>query len=388
MKKILDYEEMNDLLLSLDKSIIEKCEPIGYSNFGYPIDHYKYGHGDNHVIITAGTHGAELITNVFVVRFMEMLSKKEINIDSDLYTIHFVPFVNPEGTKIVTTAIRSLIPRDISEDQEQTYCLAYYRNAYIEGEYSKQGDKDIKLHQWMFRHATPDLIGGELGKSVFNIINKYNLPKGVMINWSSNGRGVDLNSNIELGEFVDQVSNGEVIYDTLHMNTLRRDLPGPKGRPFYEVKGDIEPENEALFKFYNEINDNHNLIGSFIYHSCGNLVYYLGDENKKNPWNENYGKKEIENTLYVASKYAEITNYKLDGTEPYTTMDTKLKTFFPVTLLVELGGVRATPLSQFMDLDIPGSGDGFKNIYSKVINDNAKAIIETIPYMLEINKTS
>ena len=33
MKKILDYEEMNELLSSLDSNIIEKCEPIGYSNF-------------------------------------------------------------------------------------------------------------------------------------------------------------------------------------------------------------------------------------------------------------------------------------------------------------------------------------------------------------------
>lgn len=386
MKKVLDYEEMNEILSSLDKNIIEKCEPIGYTNFGYPIDHYKYGHGDNHVIITAGTHGAELISNVFVIRFMEKLSKKEVTIDSNIYTIHFIPFVNPEGTKIVTTAIRSLIPKDVSEDQEQTYLLTYYRNCHIERTYSKKyGGKDTKLQQWMFRYADSSLIEGDLGRSVSELINKYNLPKGVMINWSSNGRGVDLNSNIELGSFVDRVFSGEKIYASGYLSNLRRDLPGPIGRPFYEKKGDIEPENKALFDFYNNINNKYNLIGSFIYHSCGNIVYYLSGAEGKNPWKEDFGDKDIKNNLYIASKYAEVSKYKLDDTEPYTTMDTKLKTLFPVTILVELGGVSGNPLSQFMDIDLSGSSEDFRYVYSKIIKNNTEAIIKTIPFMLAIN---
>ena len=112
MKKILDFEEMQELLDSFDKDIIVKHEPIGFSNFGMPIDHYSYGHGDYHLIITGGTHASELITNIFVIRFMEKLSNKEINIDPDIYTLDFIPFVNPEGTVVVTSAIRSLIKRD------------------------------------------------------------------------------------------------------------------------------------------------------------------------------------------------------------------------------------------------------------------------------------
>ena len=148
MKKILDYDEMKELLDSLDNNIIKKEEPIGFSNFGYPIDHYTYGNGEYHMIITSGTHSSELITNIFVIRFMEKLSLKEIYIDPNKYTIHFIPFVNPEGTIIVTKAIRSLIGKNISWDAEQTYCLTFYRNCRIEGIYSNSLENhDVKLEQ-------------------------------------------------------------------------------------------------------------------------------------------------------------------------------------------------------------------------------------------------
>ena len=384
MKRLLDFEEMNDLLSSLDN--IKKCEPIGFTNFGYPIDHYSYGNGENHVIITGGTHSSELISNIFVIRFMEKLSKGEISIDTDLYTLDFIPIVNPEGTIIVTKAIRSLIPRDISDDVLETYLLTFYRNSYIEGDYAnKYGDKDIKLQEWMFRYSSPSDLDGDLGKSVSNLFEKYNLPRGCMINWSSNGRGVDLNSNIECGKFLDRVKNGEEVYAGLHLNTIRRNLPGPTGCPYFDTPGEIEPENKALIDFYYSIKNNYNLIGSFIYHSCGNIVYYLSLA-EGNPWKKDFGKDDIEKNYLVASRYADISGYKIDGMDIYTTMDSKLKTLFPVSLLIELGSVRGHPLSQFMDLEIEGSDEDFKNVYSRIIEDNTKAILETIPLMLEISK--
>ena len=387
MGKILDYDEMNDILDGLDSKIIKKKKPIGYTYFGYPIDHFVYGHGKYHVIITGGTHSSELISNVFVIRFMEKLCNKEINIDKNLYTIHFIPIVNPEGTIIVTSAIRSLIPRNISDEEEQTYCLAYYRNSYIEGNYvNKYGDRDYKLQQMMFRHATPDILDDrhKVLKDYLNKLFKENdLPIGCMINWSSNGRGVDLNSNIENSSLISRVENGEEIYASLHLNNIRRDKLGPLGCPYFSKKGEIEKENEALLNFYSKIKTEYNLIGSFIYHSCGDIVYYLGEAKKKNPW-VNLTKEDKEKNYKVAKVYANKTGYKLDGLEIYTTMDSKLKSLFPVTLLIELGGVRATPLSQFMDLDLEGSSDEFKMVYSKIINDNILAIIDTLPVMLDL----
>ena len=383
MGKILDYDEMNDILNSFDSNVIKKEKPIGYTYFGYPIDHFVYGHGKYHVIITGGTHSSELISNVFVIRFMEKLCNKEIDIDDDLYTIHFIPIVNPEGTIIVTSAIRSLIPRNVSDEEEQTYFLTYYRNSYIEGEYAnKYGDRNYKLQQMMFRHATPDILSDKQLKDYLRkLFKENNLPKGCMINWSSNGRGVDLNSNIESSSFIDRVESGEKIYANFHLNNIRRDKLGPLGCPYLK-KGEIEKENEALLKFYEKIKNNYDYIGSFIYHSCGNIVYYLGSNKKENPWVQ-LNLKDIENNYNVAKVYADKIGYKLDGLEIYTTMDSKLKSLFPVTLLVELGGVRATPLSQFMDNDI-GPSLEFKRVYSNIINDNALAITETLPVMVKI----
>ena len=384
MGKILDYDEMNDILDSLNENVIKKEKPIGYTYFGYPINHYVYGHGQYHVIITGGTHSAELISNVFVIRFMEKLSKREVEIDENLYTIHFIPIVNPEGTIIVTSAIRSLIPRNISLEEEQTYFLTYYRNSYIEGDYAnKYGDRDLKLQQMMFKHATPLILDDkhkELKQYLIEILKKNDLPIGCMINWSSNGRGVDLNSNIESSSFIERVSNGEEIYANLHLNNIRRDKLGPLGCPYFK-KGEIEKENIALLDFYKEIKIKYKYIGSFIYHSCGNIVYYLGEAEKKNPW-INLTDEIKEKDYGVARIYSDVTDYKTDGFEIYTTMDSKLKSLFPVTLLIELGGVRATPLSQFMDFDIGGSSD-FKNVYSRIIDDNTKAILVTLPVMRE-----
>ena len=384
MKRILDYEEMNNILSSLKN--IKKNKPIGYTTFGYPIDHYSYGTGENHVIITAGTHASELITNVFVIRFMEKLDKGEISIDTEKYTLDFIPILNPEGTIIVTSTIRSLIPRDMSENEEQTYLLTYYRNCYIEDKYTeKYNDRNDKISSLMFRYADPLNIKGELGKNVDNIIKKYNLPKGCTINWASNGRGIDLNSNIECGEIVEKVKKGEIIYNKLHLNNIKRNVPGPVGCPFNKP-GEIEPENQALLDFYEEINTKYNLIGSLIYHSCGNIVFYLGNNKEKNPWKNDFNEKEIDKNYRCAKAYAEKSNYKTFTEEKYTTMDSKLKTLYPVTLLIELGSVRATPLSQFLDIDLPGSSEDFKYVYTKIIETNTKAILRTIDEMYKINK--
>lgn len=385
MKKILDYEEMVDLLNSLDKKVIKEEKPIGYTSFNFPIRHYSYGHGNNHVIITGGTHSAELISNIFVIRFMEKLSNKEISIDKDIYTLDFIPFVNPEGTEIVTKTIRTLMPRDMNEEEVQTYCLTYYRNSYIEGKYATEfNDKGVKLQQEMFRYATPDIIENEgLRNSLKKIIEINHLPKGCMINWSSNGRGVDLNSNIKFSEFIDRVQSDEKVYAPLHLNTIRRDLLGPVGCPFYNSKGEIEAENKALLNFYEDIKNKYNLIGSFIYHSCGDIVYYLGQTTSDNPWID-FTKEMEEKNYQIALKYAGLCGYKAYGREAYTTMDSKIKSLYPVTLLIELGGVRATPLSQFMDLNLSGSNEKFKNVYTKIIKENTKALLETIPLMLQI----
>ena len=242
----------------------------------------------------------------------------------------------------------------------------------------------MKLEQWMFRYATPDCIDdkySDLKNSLKKLFKENDLPIGCMINWSSNGRGVDLNSNLKESSFIERVKSGEEIYAHNHLSNIRRDKLGPLGCPYYSNSGEIEPENKALLEFYEKINKEHKLIGSIIYHSCGDIVTYIDDMSLKNPFVDNYGEKEMKANRELALKYADITGYKLDPHEPYTTVDSYIKTIYPVTLLIELGSVTATPLSQFMDLDLPGSGEGFKHVYTKIIENNTKAILGLLPLM-------
>lgn len=161
MKKILDYEEMLDLLDSLNPDIIKKEGAIGKSEFGEDILSYSYGQGDNHVILTAGTHSSELIGNIFLLRFMKRLSDRETEVDKK-FTLHFIPIVNPDGTIINTSAIRTVIPRDVSEIEEQMSCLQFYLNSVMDDNNALKGNKENKIIHKMFQYATPLCISDKL----------------------------------------------------------------------------------------------------------------------------------------------------------------------------------------------------------------------------------
>ena len=367
MGKILDYDEMNEILDGFDNKVIKKEKPIGYTYFGYPIDHYVYGHGKYHVIITGGTHSAELISNVFVIRFMEKLSKGEIKIDEN-YTLHFIPIVNPEGTIILTSALRTVIPRTCTPFYEELTCLQYYMNSRLEDEYAlKKEDHGNKLQMQMFRYADVNCIDPkhkELRKSVQKMITS--LPEGVMIAWSSNGVGVDLNANIEHPRYEEEVLKKIPVYHELRLTQISKTTPGPVGCPFRGDAFSLEPENQALLNFYHALMQTEKVVGSLIYHACGNQIVYL---------DEKYGisKEEAEYNRKIALAYQEMTKYDVLVQSRPTTMDYILKTKLPGTILIELGDIRSTPLSQFISC--------IHSVYDHILEDNQKAIVKTIHTM-------
>ncbi len=390
MSKILDYEQMLEMLSKLNSNIIKEENPIGNSNFGEPIRHYSYGHGKYHVILTAGTHSSELITNVFLLRFMEKLSNKEISLDGNLFTLHFFPILNPEGTIIVTSAIRTLISRESDDFFEQLACLNYYLNSRND-DYNaiKNGDASDKLIHLTFKNSTFSCIEEKYEKlrnSMQNLLK--DLPEGIMINWSSNGIGVDLNSNIECGEYVEKYKNNDIYYGGLRLNQINRFKLGPFGCPFKTKQYSIEPENEAILNFYNNLIKNNIVVGSFIFHSCGGEVHYLDYMKEKNYWNENFGTHDILYNRKIANKYADVANYKLYKPTTYTTFCSKLRCLLPGTIVVEIGEVRSNPLSQFIDMNFAeyennASGEMAKltHHYSNTIEKNTRAVVETINYM-------
>lgn len=298
-------------------------------------------------------------------------------IDRNEYTLHFLPILNPEGTIIVTSAIRSLIKRDSSDLDEQLFCIQYYMNSKLEDNLAiEKNDYDIKTQNWMFRYADANCIDynhSDLRDNVDKIIKKHQLPKGVLISWNSNGNGIDLNANIECGEYIDKFIANEEMPASLRQNTILKNLPGPTGCPSKKVPIEIEPENIATLNFYNELIEKEKVIGSIIYHSCGGIVYYLDELKENNPWVKDYGNKEFSFNKSVALKYAEISKYKVEYHKRITTMDAKLKSYLPGTLLVELSKIRANPLSQFIDMP--------NQMYTETILDNLRAIKPTIEEM-------
>ena len=130
---ILDYEQVLEKLEKLLKESngkIQKQENLATTKFGLPIEYYTIGHGKKDFVITGAMHGSEIITTDFVLKLMEEMTKqngrfKNINLE-DEYTFHFIPMLCPEGYLITTSAVRTRIPRDMSQDDAEKICKEYY----------------------------------------------------------------------------------------------------------------------------------------------------------------------------------------------------------------------------------------------------------------------
>lgn len=372
MGKILDYNQMLETLKRCDQGEVKRAQPIGVTRFGYPLEHYVYGHGEEHVIITAGTHATELIGNCFLLHFMEQLSQGKIHLDKEKYTIHFLPILNPEGTIIVTSAIRKLIPTEMSEVTEQFYCTTYYGNCKMDQEL------DTHMHLDMFSNVTIDDIDDThmgLKQHLKRLDDLYHYPKGFMIEWTANGSGIDLNANVESTRYLKETLNGEEVFASGRRKQFCMTYPGPYGCPTLGKEFQLEPENRALYEFYEQISKQHQFIGSIIYHSCGGEVVYLDQLDIKNPW------RDMSRSWYQMSKssahiYGKEANYKVRPNVSFTTVDTKLKTYFPNTLLVELTPMGGTPLAQFVNSEL--------QLYEKTLSYNTKALLVTVNQMSEI----
>lgn len=369
MGKILDYEEMVHHLDQLDPKVIRKMPPIGYTTHGYPLSHYIYGNGDAHVILTAGTHATELIGNCFLIHFMEQLSNGMIDLDPSKVTLHFLPILNPEGTIIVTSAIRTLIPRNTSEVTEQFLATTYYGNCKIDD----TGDTSLCLD--MFSRATWDVIDEKHAKLKAHLQwldDRYHYPKGVMIAWSSNGNGVDLNSNVTPTKYLKDTLEGKKVYGEGHRRLLCLTEPGPYGCPTNGETFQLEEENRALLHFYDACIRSHHVVGSLIYHACGGQVIYL-DDIGVSPWKDQLEPREIDYNQMLAKVYADETKYQVKSNTSYTTIDARIKTMLSGTLLVELTPMRGTPLGQFVNSEL--------GLYDETIEKNTRAVTETVKKM-------
>ena len=356
---ILDYNEVNKILDSFNNTIVKENEPLNYTeNAKLPIRYFTLGNGNKHIVVTAAWHSNEIITTSFVIKLMQYLVNNNYQFNN--LKIHFIPILNPEGYLINTSAIKRKLPsKNITK-----YCYEYYKNFKYD---ALNPNNKIKLHQLMFEDIDYTCIDNEyfiLRDKVQEILSNH--PKGSIIDWSSNGNGIDLNSNT-INKIVSQNEyNKQATY-----NNIRLDIPSPIGYPGNNKDNNFAQEIEilSLTTLLESLKDS--IYGYFNYPSIGGIIYNRPESN------DNF----ITIYNYLLSKYYQTyTNYKVirNKSNIITSVNDTLRIKYLGNLLIELSPMMGNPIGVYGDI----------NNYNNTINSNIKSFIYTLSSIDQILSTT
>lgn len=367
---IYSYEECEKILDSFSNSILKEKEPIGYTSLEkLPIRHFTLGIGNNHIVVTGTQHSNEVITTSFVIELMKYI--KENNIYFDDLTIHFIPLLNPEGYIINTSAINEKTKNITTLE----YLIKFYHDYYTKYKIDTIDEKEkIKLHQKIFEDIDYKCIDNYykiLKDSTAEILSNH--PKGSIIDWASNGNGIDLNSN----SINKKVHTGEYNKQNAY-NNIRIDIPSPIGYPGKNNTEKFKEEIEisALRNLFEELNKNNNLLGYLNYHSIGGLIYQRPENFNLFQITYNYllSKFYQEYTIKNNNKYDIITN----PANIITSVNDNFRIKYNGNLLIELSPMMGNPIGIYGDI---------KNYYT-TINSNIKSFIYTMNNIKQIYITA
>lgn len=356
---ILDYYEVNKILDSFNNTSIKENEPLNYTeNAKLPIRYFTLGNGNKHIVVTASWHSNEIITTSFVIELMQYLVNNNYQFNN--LKIHFIPILNPEGYLINTSAIKRKLPsKNITK-----YCYGYYKNFKYD---ALNPNNKVKLHQLMFKDIDYTCIDNNyfiLRDKVQDILSNH--PKGSIIDWASNGNGIDLNSNTINKLVSPNEYNKQATY-----NNIRLDIPSPIGYPGNNKDNNFTQEIEilSLTTLLESLKDS--IYGYFNYHSIGGIIYNRPESN------DNFS------TLYnyLLSKYYQTyTNYKVirNKSNIITSVNDTLRIKYLGNLLIELSPMMGNPIGVYGDI----------NNYNNTINSNIKSFIYTLSSIDEILNTT
>ena len=196
---ILSYQNILNLINYLENNYPNKFKfdkVVCRTNFNYQVNSYKIGNGKKHVLLIGGTHGCELITVYFILEFiLTLLEDEELyNKYLDKYTFHFIPVLNPEGYIISSSNVLANIS-EFSLNELEKFATNYL-NCYEQDDYlALQGKCLDKKYKKVMKSSINNIPDFNLQKSVKRILKHCNLLEDVLPIWSSNGMGVDINSN-------------------------------------------------------------------------------------------------------------------------------------------------------------------------------------------------
>lgn len=382
----MNYQDVNDRIEKLmhdNESIneIKKERPLGYTEYGLPIQHYTMGNGPKHIVISGSYHAAEIITTIFVVRLMEAMAK-DAEFKKDEYTLDFIPIVNPEGY-LITTSMQDLYLGDNTTEEEKileakTYWASYRADATIpakvrNGELPETAMLEKKSYQALFDNVNLEEYLKDYPKikeSVLNIVQKNNYPVGVMAAWSANASGIDLSQNVPYNPAIKTLLEADgPVYNHLAYANTRKDIPGPVNTPCRNLEHfTFEAENLAMLNFMEELNakKEEEIIAYFNYHSVMGKMY---QRPVKEDWllklyNIDYEKKVIEN--YVSSRIFRSGNAYdiIESEDPYSYINEFLRLRYGIDIQVELSRMGSNPIGPLADPEV------FENV---TIKPNIKA---------------
>lgn len=335
---ILDYNKCQKLMDSFNNTIITEVSPIGYtSNEKLPIRHFILGNGSKQVVVAGSQHANEIITVTFVLNLMSYLVKNNI-VFEDL-TIHFIPILNPEGYVVISSAIKEKLGKNATDNEITKFCFDYYK-AYREDTRNKESS--IKQHQKLFEDINEKAIKeySILKDSVGEILIPH--PKGSIIDWASNGSGIDLNSNTK-----ENIKEPKTYNKSLAYNNLRVDIPSPIGHPGNNQSKNFTQEVEVI-SLQQLLDKLKNSCTMFLnYHSVGGLIYQRPENDDKFITSYNYilSKFYQENTIKNASKYDIIKSQSGRA----ISVNDQLRQKYPGNILVELSPMGGNPIGPFGD---------------------------------------
>lgn len=395
INNILDYEQAEDKMQEIArKETIKNLEPLAYTTFGLPIEHFIAGQGNQDIVITGATHGSEIISADFVIKLMENINQNPSNWEQILnnYKLHFIPILNPEGYLISTSAIRKLIPRNMSQDEAEKICKEYYKIYRLD-----TTDPDsIKRHQEFFKGidytCIPEKYSSIRG-NIKSIFDKYpDLPKWCLHIWSANANGIDIQANSEYNPKIQQILNGQSQYiKQVRFNNIDVSHPGPLNCPFDKGSTNsfsIEPETLALSDLLANLHSQNRLFAYLNYHSTGGMIFQRPaiPPEELNICEEDISKKQIENymfaRLYSHKTYKnrgidtdgvdkkDKTPYTIQkGLESTTSTNDLFRLLYPQDLLIELSPMGGNPLAPYGDIN---------GNYSNCMNSNLDAVKHTL----------
>lgn len=377
-KYIFSYDEVNEFFNNLlahpiYKEYIKLEDPIGITNFGYPINYYTLGSGPKDVLIICATHGCELITVTYIINLVNQLLTK-FSIYLNEYTFHIIPILNPEGYIISSSNVCFNIHLKNNyqiEEIAKKYLKLYNLDDYLA---LNLKNKTKKFYKSVLTTSTKLICYKDLRESVENILNSTNLDSKVLPIWSSNGVGIDPNAN-SIHKFKEMKKlRDDLKYWFLRYNDIRVDIPSPHSFPGYEALDKLCPENISLYKLVNKLyknnsneTNNKRLVAFFSYHSTGGEIYGFPDK-------ELVDSKQYEFNLSGMNNYSMYTNYKtIDEKNKFGVMD-YYRVFLKdvVTLTVELSFFNGNPIGPYSNL----------NDVNLDISNNIYAMLQTLDMLI------